>query len=63
VHALLDIYGMIGVTGMSNAYKAIYPMRPGFNVSLSAAAQQAFVDHAPASLRTQVAAKAAMVGT
>ena len=62
VHALLDIYEMIGQAAMSAAYKAIYPLRPPYGVVLSAEAQQAFVDHAPAAVRSAVAAKAAMIG-
>jgi hypothetical protein len=62
VHALMDIYVMIGAERMAGAFRAIYPLRPPYGVPLSAAAQQAFVRNAPAELRAIVASKAAMIG-
>ena len=62
LRALLDIYGMVGPAVMSQAYKAILPLHPGYGVELSPAVQQAFTDAVPADQRTAVAAKLAMVG-
>lgn len=61
VHALLDVYQLIGRDAMANAYRTIYPLRPPYGVPLSAECKQAFIDQAPAALKAQVAAKMAMV--
>ena len=62
LRALLDIYVLVGPAVMSQAYKAILPLNPGYGVELSAAVQQAFVNAVPADQRSAVAAKLAMVG-
>jgi len=54
VHALLDVYQLIGWEAMANAYRTIYPLRPPYGVTLSLECKQAFVDQAPATLKTQV---------
>ncbi len=61
VHALLDVYGLIGRDAMARAYRAVLPLRPPYGQPLSAAAQQAFVDAAPADAKAQVAAKVARI--
>lgn len=61
VHALLDIYQLIGPMAMANAYRMMYPLRPPYGQPLTAQGQQAFVDQAPLALKTQVAAKAARI--
>jgi len=58
VHALLDIYDLIGPAAMAEAYQVIYPLHPPYGQPLSQACRQAFVDQAPEPLKTQVAAKA-----
>lgn len=58
VHALLDIYDLIGPAAMAKAYQAIYPLEPQYGQPLSSECRQAFVDQAPAPLKPQVAAKA-----
>ncbi|HEX8693865.1 MAG TPA: hypothetical protein VF746_15695 [Longimicrobium sp.] len=61
VHALLDVYQMIGPAAMAAAYRAALPLRPAYGQPLSAAVQQVFVDAAPAAVKSQVAAKIARV--
>lgn len=61
VHALLDIYRLVGPDVMARAYRAVLPLRPPFGQVLSAAAQQAFAAAVPESVRPQVAAKIAAV--
>ena len=63
VHALLDVYRLIGRDAMASAYRAVLPLRPPYGQPLSAAARQAFVDAAPAAVKAQVAAKLAKVLT
>lgn len=62
VHALLDIYQMIGAEGMARAYRAIYPMRPRYGSPLTVEAQQVFVRNAPPHFGAAVAEKAARIG-
>lgn len=57
VHALLDVYQLIGHDAMARAYRAVYPLRPPYGQPLSPAAQQVFVDQAPEAVKAQVAAK------
>jgi len=59
--ALLDVYQLIGHDAMARAYRAVYPLRPPHGQPLSAECRQAFVDQAPESARTQVAALVARV--
>jgi len=61
VHALLDVYQLLGRDAMAAAYGEIYPLRPPYGVPLSAEARQAFIDQAPAAVKQQVAGKMAMV--
>lgn len=61
VHALLDVYQLIGPEAMAQAFRAIVPLRPPYGQPLSPAVQQAFIDAAPAAVRAQVAAKVARV--
>jgi hypothetical protein len=63
VHALLDVYALLGRDAMASAYRAVLPLRPPYGQPLSAAAQQAFVDAAPAAAKARVAAKVAKVLT
>lgn len=62
VHALLDVYQLIGYDAMSFAYRAVWSMHPPYGQPLSAQAKQAFVDRAPDALEAQVAAKMEKVG-
>lgn len=61
VHALLDVYQMIGPDAMAAAFRAVVPLRPPYGQPLSAAAQQVFVDAAPVAVKQQVAAKMARI--
>jgi hypothetical protein len=61
VHALLDIYQLIGPAAMANAYRAVRPLSPRYGVPLTAEMRQAFIDAAPASARQLVAAKIATI--
>lgn len=63
VHALLDVYRMIGPEAMAQGYRNVIPLRPLYSQPLSAEMQKAFVDAAPEALKTAVAAKMAKVGT
>lgn len=61
VHALLDVYMLIGEEAMSGAFAAVYPLGARYGEPLSAAARQAFIDAAPPELREVVAAKIATI--
>ena len=61
VHALLDVYQLIGPAAMASAYRAMLPLRPPYGQPLSLAVQQAFVDAAPAAAKATVAAKMAKI--
>jgi hypothetical protein len=61
IHALLDIYMLIGHDAMLRAIAAVYPLRPTYGEPLSPEARQAFIDVAPAHLRETVAAKIATI--
>lgn len=61
VHALLDVYRMIGPDAMAAGFRAVVPLRPPYGQPLTAAMQQVFVDAAPDALKPQVAAKMAKV--
>lgn len=56
VHALLDVYQLIGREAMATAYRDIRLIGPPYGMPLDEASKQAFVDAAPAAVRTQVAA-------
>lgn len=62
LHALLDVYQLIGPEAMARAFRAVVPVRPRYGEPLNAAAQQVFVDAAPAAVRPQVVEKMAKVG-
>jgi hypothetical protein len=57
VHALLDIYALVGPSVMSQGYRNMYPLHPAYGQALSPAVQQAFLDAVPGSLKAQVAEK------
>lgn len=61
VHALLDVYQMIGPDAMATAFRAVVPLRPPYGQPLTPAMQQVFVDAAPEAVKAQVAAKMAKV--
>lgn len=63
IHALLDIYGLIGLDAMRTAYRRIYPLRPPFAQPLGLDAQQVLVDAAPAATQERVRALAARIGS
>ncbi|HYC52539.1 MAG TPA: hypothetical protein VEB19_15610 [Gemmatimonadaceae bacterium] len=62
LRALLDIYTLVGLAAMSDAYRAILPLHPPYGEVLPTAIQQAFVNAVPPEHRTAVGAKLAMVG-
>lgn len=62
LHALLDIYQLVGPEVMADAYRAVLPLRPPFGEVLLAPVAEAFAAAVPASMRPQVAAKLAKVG-
>jgi hypothetical protein len=61
VHALLDVYQLIGPSAMARAYRTVYPFHPPCGAPLPASSKQAFIDQAPSALTAQVADKMAMV--
>lgn len=61
VHALLDVYRLMGPEAMGAAYRIAIMDYPPYGQPLSARARQAFVDAAPAEARAAVAAKMARV--
>ena len=61
IHALLDVYQLIGPSAMARAYRKVYPLYPLYGQPLSAECKQAFIDQAPSALKAQVADKMAMV--
>jgi hypothetical protein len=61
VHALLDVYQLIGPGAMSRAYRVVYSLSPPYGQPLSAESKQAFIDQAPSELKLRVADKMAMV--
>jgi hypothetical protein len=61
VHALLDVYQLIGHDAMARAYRAVHPLHPPYGQPLSSEVIQRFVDESPAAVKEQVAAKLAMV--
>ena len=54
VHALLDVYRLIGRDAMARAYRVVYALRPPYGVVLSAEVRQAFVDQAATAQQDQV---------
>jgi hypothetical protein len=61
VAALFDIYKLIGIDSMRNAYRAVYPLRPPYGSPLSQAVIQAFLSAVPPEHRAVVSAKLALV--
>jgi hypothetical protein len=57
IHALLDIYQLIGREQMAAAYRTILPMRPPFAQVLPQAVKDAFAAAVPEAVRPQVAAR------
>lgn len=57
IHALLDVYQLIGRDAMARAYRAVHPLMPQYGQALTAQQRQVFVDEAPAAVKAQVAAK------
>lgn len=53
--ALLDVYQLIGLDPMKNAYRTIYQIKPAYGQPLSSTCKQAFVDQAPSNLKSQLA--------
>lgn len=62
VHALLDVYQLVGPAIMSDGYRAVLPLRPPYGQPLSLEAQEAFGAVVPEHLRSAVAARLSMVG-
>lgn len=60
IHALLDVYQLIGPEAMANAYRAVYPLRPPYG-PLSNECKQVFIDQAPSALKGRVSDKMAKV--
>lgn len=61
ITAILDIYQLIGLDAMKEAYRVIYTLNPPYGVPLSEECQQAFVDQAPTDLKSQVSDLAAKI--
>lgn len=61
VHALLDVYELIGPRAMGQALRQVSALHPPYGQPLTPAMQQAFVDAAPDAARATVAAKVARV--
>jgi len=54
VHLLLDVYTIIGVEAMKQAYRACFALKPPYGDPIPAACIAAFVDRAPAASKAQV---------
>lgn len=63
IHAILDIYRLIGHDAMRDAYRALGALNPSFGEPLSEAARAAIIERAPEDKRAQVTAKVARIGT
>ncbi|HEX2078876.1 MAG TPA: hypothetical protein VHG08_14235, partial [Longimicrobium sp.] len=61
IHALLDIYQLIGPEAMAAGYRAIIPLGLPYGQPMTAQAKEAFANAVPEALRAQVAAKLAKV--
>jgi hypothetical protein len=62
VAALIDIYDLIGLDTMQQAFRAVYPLRPPYGQPLSSAVIQAFLNPVPPAQRSAVGQKLGMVG-
>ena len=54
IHALLDVYAILGREAMIRAYRTIYPLFPPYGVALSEQCKEAFVNEAPSESKAQV---------
>lgn len=61
VHALLDVYALLGPAAMGDALRQVAVLYPPYGRPLTPAMQQAFVDAAPDAAKATVAAKVARV--
>ena len=61
VHALLDVYELLGPAAMGDALRQVAILYPPYGQPLTPAMQQAFVDAAPEAAKATVAAKVAKV--
>jgi hypothetical protein len=52
--AVLDVYKLIGLPAMQQAYRNIYQLKPPYGQPLSEPCKQAFVDQSPEPLKAQV---------
>lgn len=59
--ALLDIYQLVGLDVMKQAYRAILPLRPAYGQPLSPAVVDAFVAQVPEPVKAQVSDKLARI--
>jgi len=57
VCALLDVHLLIGPDAMAAAYATVRGLNPPYGQPLDPAVKQVFVDHAPAALKAEIAAK------
>ncbi|HUF50843.1 MAG TPA: hypothetical protein VMN60_08425 [Longimicrobiales bacterium] len=63
IHAILDIYRILGHAAMSDAFGALHELRPPYGEPLPQDARAAIIDRAPAARRTEVAAIVERIGT
>jgi hypothetical protein len=61
LHAIIDIYRIIGHERMSEVYHALHALWPPYGQPLSTAARQAIIDGAPAARQAEVAQKVQMI--
>jgi hypothetical protein len=61
VHALLDVYQLIGATAMVDAYRRVYALRPPYGQPVSQTVKDVFVTAAPAAVQSQVAERMSRV--
>jgi hypothetical protein len=62
IHAILDIYRILGHDAMSDAFAALHVLRPPYGQLLSEEARAAIIDRAPADRRVEVAALVDRIG-
>jgi hypothetical protein len=61
VHAVLDVYELLGPDAMTRALRAAQALRPRYNQPLAPEVRQLFADEAPPAVRAQVLAKLATI--
>lgn len=61
IHAILDIYRILGHEAMAEAYRALHALHPSYGEPLSPAARAAFIDRAPSDRQSEVAALVARI--